>query len=62
MLELQDLYNEARKYGIKRADIGKFLYGKNMTMIYLVKNPTLKTLKKIENAIKELKKSKKINR
>ena len=62
MLELEDLYNEAKKHGIRRADIGRYLYGKNKTMIYLVKNPTLKTLKKIETAINELKKDKKINR
>lgn len=58
MITLEDLFNNAKKYGIKRADIGRYLYGKNKDVIYNLKNPTVKTLEKIENAIKTLKKSK----
>jgi len=58
MIKPEDLFKIAKEKGIKRADIGRYLYGKDWARIYLIKNPTIKTMEKIENAIKILKKSK----
>lgn len=58
MIKPEDLFKIAKEKGIRRADIGKYLYGKDWARIYSVKNPTVKTMEKIENAIKMIKKSK----
>jgi len=56
MITLNDLFEKAKKKGIRRSDIGRYLYGKNYLIIYNIKNPTVKTMEKIENAIKNIKK------
>lgn len=61
------LIEKAKKHGITRAMIGEEMYGKSQyNRIYMIKNPTIKTIEKmeiaIENLIKSKKKHKKINK
>ena len=56
----EELIKKAEKYGITRAMIGAEMYGKSQyNRIYMIKNPTIKTLEKMEKAIEKLKKCKK---
>lgn len=52
---LEELFEYARRNGIRRAEIGRHIWGKkNVARIYMVKNPTIKTLNTIKKAIDEL--------
>lgn len=54
------LIEKAEKHGITRAMIGEEMYGKSQyNRIYIIKNPTIKTIEKMEKAIENLMKSKK---
>ena len=54
----EELIKKAEKYGITRSMIGAEMYGKKQyNRIYMIKNPTIKTIEKMEKAIENLKKS-----
>lgn len=56
----EELIKKAEKYGITRAMLGREMYGKSQyNRIYMIKNPTIKTLEKMEKAIENLKKLRK---
>lgn len=56
----EELIKKAEKYGINRAMIGVEMYGKKQyNRIYMIKNPTIKTIEKMIKAIENLKKSQK---
>lgn len=56
----EELIKKAEKYGINRAMIGTEMYGKKQyNRIYMIKNPTIKTIEKMIKAIENLKKSQK---
>lgn len=59
-----ELIEKAKKHGITRAMIGEEMYGKSQyNRIYMLKNPTIKTIEKMELAIKNLiQKNKKIKK
>lgn len=55
MMNINELFLMAKNNGIKRSWIGKEIWGnKQYNMIYMLKNPTQKTLFKVEKAIKKL--------
>ena len=57
------LIEKAEKNGITRAMIGEEMYGKSQySRIYMIKNPTIKTIEKMERAVEKLIKSKKKNK
>jgi len=54
----KELIEKAKKYGITRAMIGAEMYGKKQyNRIYMIKNPTMGTIEKMEKAIENLKKT-----
>ena len=60
MTIFEELLAKAEQNGIKRADIGRHIWGeKNKTRIYLIKNPTIATLEKVKIGIDELIRNKK---
>lgn len=53
----EELIKKAEKYGINRAMIGAEMYGKKQyNRIYMIHNPTIKTIEKMIKAIENLKK------
>ena len=52
---LKQIFERAKKHGISRGAIGIRAYGrKSYALIYAIKNPTAKTLDKINKAVDEL--------
>ena len=57
---LKEIFENAKKYGIKRGAIGIEVFGrKDYARIYRIINPTAKTLEKIKKAVEKLKNVKK---
>lgn len=56
METMDEMFKRAEKYGITRLDIGKHIWGDNLNKrrIYLYKNPTMKSLIKVQKGIDEL--------
>lgn len=56
METMEEMFKRAEKYGIKRLDIGKHIWGDNLNKrrIYLYKNPTMKSLEMVQRGIDEL--------
>lgn len=56
----KELIEKANKLGITRAMLGEEMYGRSQyNRIYMIKNPTIATLDKLEKAIETLKNTKK---
>lgn len=56
----KELIEKAKKLGITRAMLGEEMYGRSQyNRIYMIKNPTIATLDKLEKAIEVLKNTKK---
>ncbi|MBO7712539.1 MAG: hypothetical protein J6S85_03165 [Methanobrevibacter sp.] len=56
----KELIEKANKLGITRAMLGEEMYGRSQyNRIYMLKNPTISTLDKLEKAIEVLKNTKK---
>ena len=52
----EELIKKAERYGITRAMLGREMYGKSQySRIYLITNPTQKTLEKLKTALEKLK-------
>ena len=57
---LEKIFERAKKHGISRGAIGIKAYGrKSYALIYAIKNPTAKTLDKLNKAVDDLIKGKK---
>lgn len=55
MTLLEELFERAESYGIRRSDIGRKIWGqRNIARVYLLKNPTIKTLGLVKRAVDEL--------
>ena len=55
MTTFEELLDLAKKYGFKRSDIGRHIWGeRNKTRIYLIKNPTERTLLMVKKGVDEL--------
>lgn len=56
----KELIEKAKKLGITRAMLGEEMYGRSQyNRIYMLKNPTIATLDKLEKSIETLKNTKK---
>ena len=56
----KELIEKAKKLGITRAMLGEEMYGRSQyNRIYMIKNPTVATLDKLEKAIEVLKNTQK---
>lgn len=56
----KELIEKASKLGITRAMLGEEMYGRSQyNRIYMLKNPTITTLEKLEKAIEALKNTQK---
>lgn len=56
----KELIEKAKKLGITRAMLGEEMYGRSQyNRIYMLKNPTIATLDKLEKAIEVLKNTQK---
>ena len=56
----KELIEKAKKLGITRAMLGEEMYGRSQyNRIYMIKNPTIATLDKLEKAIEVLKNTQK---
>ena len=56
----KELIEKAKKLGITRAMLGEEMYGRSQyNRIYMLRNPTIATLDKIEKAIEALKNTQK---
>jgi hypothetical protein len=52
---LNELYSLAMRYGIRRSDIGAYIFGKKeYSRIYQIRNPQLETVINIEKNINEM--------
>lgn len=55
MTLLEEVFELAKQYGIKRSDIGRRIWGqKNIARVYILKNPTIKTLYIVKKAVDEM--------
>ncbi len=56
----KELIEKAKKQGVTRAMLGEEMYGRSQySRIYMIKNPTIATLDRIEKAIEVLKNTQK---
>lgn len=56
----KEMIEKAKKLGITRAMLGEEMYGRSQyNRIYMIKNPTIATLNKLEKAIETLKNTQK---
>ena len=56
----KEMIEKAKKLGITRAMLGEEMYGRSQyNRIYMIKNPTIATLDKLEKAIEVLKNTQK---
>ena len=56
----KEMIEKAKKLGITRAMLGEGMYGRSQyNRIYMIKNPTIATLDKLEKAIEVLKNTEK---
>ena len=51
---LKELFEKAKQHNIPKKAIGEKMYGKNWCALWMVKNPTERTLIRIETALNEL--------